>query len=560
MYRSSGVPSISPIALVLVALAASLSVAPVAVASRSEFFGIVQGQFNARGQLDGQDLNRMAAKGVGTNRFELGWKSVVKRQGSFHWAPSDRFIGALALRGIRAAPFVWGSPKWVATNPGSPPIDTAAHRHGWENFLKAAVARYGPGGDYWGTPYHRRYGARATPLPVRSWQVWNEPSLKKYFNPGGSDSQAVKKYAQLLRISHDAIKSRDRSAQIVLAGNPGYPPDGGFRAWGFLDRLYQIPGVKDDFDVAALHPYASTAWDLGQEVRLFHAAMSEHGDGDTPLWLTEFGWGSAPPDRFGINQGPAGQANRLRDSFNLILRNRAAWNVQRVFWFLWRDPAPDSSFARRCSFCGSAGLLRHDRSTKAAYAAYTRFSADKVPPRAIITSGPRQGGFTNDPTPTFRLFSSDPGSIFKCRVGQGVFRGCSSPRRLARLADGAHRFSVRAIDAAGNGSRIVTRTFTVDTKAPRAPRITDTDPDSPSNDNLPRVKGSAAVGPVVRLYTTGACTGTPVATGSAAQFASPGLRVSVADNTTTSLRADSRDAAGNISGCSPAFTYVESSP
>ncbi len=557
MNRSSGARSIPLLALA--AVAASLLVAPGADAARSEFFGIVQGQFKAEGQLDARDLKAMAAKGVGTNRFELGWKSVVKKQGTFNWAPSDRFIGALASRGIRAAPFVWGSPKWVASKPGNPPLDTPAHRHGWENFLKAAVKRYGPGGDYWGKRYHRRYGAGATPLPVRSWQVWNEPSLKKYFNPAGSDWEAVKKYAQLLRISHDAIRSRDRTAQIVLAGNPGYPPDGGFRAWGFLDRLYRVPGVKDEFDVAALHPYASTAWDLGQEVKHFHAVMSEHGDGNTPLWLTEFGWGSAPPDRFGINQGPAGQAHRLRDSFNLILRNRADWNVQRLFWFLWRDPAPDSSFAKRCSFCGSAGLLRHDRSAKGAYTAYTRFSADKVRPRAIITAGPGQGGFTNDRTPTFTLSSSDPGSTFTCRVGSGHFKRCRSPRRLASMADGSHRFSVKAIDPAGNASRIVNRIFTVDTQAPRTPRIIDTDPNSPANDNLPRIKGSAAKGPRVRLY-IGACTGTPAATGSAAQFAAPGLSVSVADNTTTSLRADSKDAAGNVSGCSPAFTYVESSP
>ena len=559
MNRSSDVRSISPILLIVTALVASLAAAP-AAGARSEFFGIVQGQFNAKGQLDGRDLKMMAAKGVGSHRFELGWKSVVREQGTFHWGPSDRFIGALASRGIRAAPFVWGSPKWVASNPGRPPIDTPGHRQGWENFLKAAVARYGPGGDYWGNPYHRRFGARAAPLPVRSWQVWNEPSLKKYFNPDGSDAQAVRKYAQLLRISHDAIRSRDRKAQIVLAGNPGYPPDGGFRAWGFLDRLYRVPGVKNNFDVAALHPYASTAWDLGQEVKLFHAVMSEHGDADTPLWLTEFGWGSAQPDRFGINQGPAGQARRLRDSFNLLLRNRASWNVQRLFWFLWRDPSPDSRFAKRGSFCGSAGLLRHDRTPKAAYAAFTRFSADKVPPRAFITSGPRKGGFTNQRSPTFTLSSSDPGSTFTCRVGRGQFKPCQSPRRLAPLADGAHRFSARAIDPAGNKSRITTRTFTVDTHAPRTPRITDTDPDSPANHNLPSVKGSAASGPVVRLYAGGACTGTPVATGSATQFASPGLSVSVADNTTTSFRADSRDAAGNVSGCSAAFTYVESSP
>ncbi len=547
------------LALVVPVLVASLFAASVADAARSEFFGVVQGQFNAKGQLDGQDLKQMAAQGVRTNRFELGWKSVAPRQGSYNWGPSDRFFGALASRGIRAAPFVWGSPRWVASNPGRPPIDTPSHQRAWENFLQAAVGRYGRGGTYWGAAYHRQYGARATPLPVHSWQVWNEPNLKKYFNPEGSDSQTVQKYAQLLRISHDAIRSRDRSAQIVLGGNPGYPPNGGLKAWVFLDRLYRTHGIKGDFDVAALHPYASTSYDFGQEVQRVHSVMKAHGDGATPLWLTEFGWGSAPPDRFGINQGAAGQGRLLRESFEAVLRNRAAWNVQRLFWFLWRDPAPDSPFAHRCSFCGSAGLLRHDRTAKPAHNAFTRFSADKVPPRAVIASGPRQGGFTNDPTPTFTLASSDLGSTFRCRLGRGRFRPCSSPRTLARLADGGHRFSLRAIDAAGNGSQIAVRNFKVDTHAPRAPQITDTDPDSPANNNLPRVKGNAISGPTVRLYTTAGCTGPPVASGSAAQFASPGLSAPVADNTTTSFRADSIDPAGNVSRCSAPFTYVESS-
>ena len=66
--------------------------------------------------------------------------------------------------------------------------------------------------------------------------------------------------------------------------------------------------------------------------------MTNHGDGPTPLWLTELAWGSAPPDQFGINKGLAGQERLLRDSFKLILKTASAWNVQRLFWFLWRDP------------------------------------------------------------------------------------------------------------------------------------------------------------------------------------------------------------------------------
>ncbi len=177
-----------------------------------------------------------------------------------------------------------------------------------------------------------------------------------------------------------------------------------------------------------------------------------------------------------------------------------------------------------------------------------------------IGSGPRQGGYTKDTTPAFSFFSNEPGSTFRCRLGQSSFAPCTSPRTLGPLGDGGHRFVVRATDAAGNGSRLVSRTFTIDTHAPPAPRITDTDPNSPANNNHPRVKGSAASGPAVRLFGTGGCTGTPMARAPAAQFASPGLLASVADDSTTTFHADSIDAAGNVSPCSAGFNYVESTP
>ncbi len=103
------------------------------------------------------------------------------------------------------------------------------------------------------------------------------------------------------------------------------------------------------------------------------------------------------------------------------------------------------------------------------------------------------------------------------------------------------------------------RSFTVDTVAPPAPTITDTDPNSPANDNAPEVKGTAAAGTTVRLYKTAGCTGTPVGVRSAANFASPGITASVPDNTTTAFRARAMDAAGNLSACSGAFSYVEDS-
>ncbi len=286
--------------------------------------------------------------------------------------------------------------------------------------------------------------------------------------------------------------------------------------------------------------------------------MANRGDGATPLWITELAWGSAPPDQFGINKGLTGQATRLQEVYQMILENRTAWNVQRLFWYLWRDPPAAGGNA--CSFCGSAGLLRRDRTKKPAYAKFRSFTAETIQPQASITGGPAQGSYTKDTTPSFTFTSNEPGSTFVCRVDGGAYKPCKSPYTTPALSNGAHVFYVKAIDAPGNESVIVWRSFTVDTIAPPAPQITDTDPNSPANDNAPEVKGSAQAGSVVRLYKTAGCTGAAAALGTAAKFASPGITASVADNTTTAFRARATDAAGNLSACSGAFNYVESTP
>jgi hypothetical protein len=199
--------------------------------------------------------------------------------------------------------------------------------------------------------------------------VWNEPSLAHYFTPEPS----VTKYAELLRVTHDAIKGADPQAQVVLAGLPGFGGKaGGLDAWQYLRKLFQRPGIDSDFDVVALHPYSRTIHQLRIEMQKVRAVMRESGDAAKPLWITEVGWGSAPPDRFGFNKGIHGQKQFLTKAFRLLLHNRAKWRLDRVYWFEWRDPPASTPLA--CSFCGSAGLLRNDREPKPAYHAFTRFT------------------------------------------------------------------------------------------------------------------------------------------------------------------------------------------
>jgi hypothetical protein len=117
--------------------------------------------------------------------------------------------------------------------------------------------------------------------------------------------------------------------------------------------------------------------------------------------------------------------------------------------------------------------------------------------------------------------------------------------------------STIAVDSAGAAYLNGYATST-DLAPPAEPTLTDTDPDSPANDIAPEVKGSAEAGTTVRLYTTPDCSDSPVATGTAAVFASPGLTAPVADNSNTIFRATATDAGGNTSACSTSsITYVE---
>jgi hypothetical protein len=111
--------------------------------------------------------------------------------------------------------------------------------------------------------------------------------------------------------------------------------------------------------------------------------------------------------------------------------------------------------------------------------------------------------------------------------------------------------------------------ITIDTPAsgPTTPCLNGTTPDSPANENQPEIFGSADAGSTVDLYTSADCTGTPVGTGTASEFAAPGIPVDpVPDNSSTTYYATATDSGSNVSACSSTLgtasgseTYVEDS-
>jgi hypothetical protein len=109
--------------------------------------------------------------------------------------------------------------------------------------------------------------------------------------------------------------------------------------------------------------------------------------------------------------------------------------------------------------------------------------------------------------------------------------------------------------------RVSTRTQLVSTAMPEpsAPQLTGTDPASPSNVNSPSLKGTAEPGSTIDVFAGPTCAGEPIASGTAAEFGSAGLAVSVADNSTSEFSAHTVNADGIAGPCSTPIEYVEDS-
>jgi hypothetical protein len=140
----------------------------------------------------------------------------------------------------------------------------------------------------------------------------------------------------------------------------------------YLADLYDVKGIGKHFDIAAFHPYAKTVERLKKQIKKIRQLMRKGGVGGKPLWITELGWGSAPPvkDR-PLIKGPEGQKTLLEQSFQLLEQNAAKWKLTGVVWYSLRDPGIEYD---NCPFCSSAGLFDVDGNPKPAWPSFVQFT------------------------------------------------------------------------------------------------------------------------------------------------------------------------------------------
>jgi hypothetical protein len=365
--------------ILLAALALTALVLPAgAQALPADFWGVVTNE--APNTKEGATLK---AGGVESFRVPINWGAVQPGRGDLpQWGSIDPYVRAGAEAGASVLPFLIGAPGWAVHSEGigggsrapvSLPVQTAAQRSAWREFLRLAVFRYGPGGSFWAEnpllPEH----------PIRTWQIWNEENFK-YFAARPSPAQ----YGKLVVNSYRDLRSADPGARIVLGGLFGRPKGGdtkaapgrikrAYFAADFLEGMYKTtPGVRGKFLAVALHPYSYNYQQLAPQIEELRAALKAVHDPGRAIWLTELGWSSGRPSAANghnkFEKGRAGQARELRGAFGLLRSRSAAWQVKRVYWFSFTD-SPGT-----CNFCDGSGLFEDGMKPKPAWSSYKSFA------------------------------------------------------------------------------------------------------------------------------------------------------------------------------------------
>jgi hypothetical protein len=236
---------------------------------------------------------------------------------------------------------------------------------------------------------------------VEAYEVWNEADGSMFWS-GGPNAAA---YVETLKKAYAAVKEADPAATVVFSPTIG-------NNFHFLQDAYN-QGAKGHFDAMAVHTdtacldrgptsfYREPDGRIGQFAflgyREVYKVMQANGDGDKPIWMTEFGW-SATTDRCAHADKPAGvseaqQAQYLLEAMNCLEEDPY---VQVAMWFNNRDLSRDGSMLN------SYGLRRANNTTRPAFDAFKTWGAGGG--RSSAPCGDFEG-------PTVRVHTPQPGFV-----------------------------------------------------------------------------------------------------------------------------------------------------
>jgi hypothetical protein len=232
----------------------------------------------------------------------------------------DEIVGLAAARRLSLLPVVLYAPGWDAAKHSSRVFPIPRRDAPYGRFMSALVERYGPDGTFWQT-HHRK-------VPIRMWQIWNEPNLKVFW-----DKQPFQRsYVSLLRAAHNAIKQADPNAKVVLAGMPNF-------SWKQLAGIYKIHGARKLFDVVGVHPYTKQPQGVITILEKVRKVMDQAGDRDKPMVADEISWpsslGKTSGNEFDFATTERGQAKNIAALLPMLGRDRKTLRLLGFDYYTW---------------------------------------------------------------------------------------------------------------------------------------------------------------------------------------------------------------------------------
>jgi hypothetical protein len=311
------------VAVVVLAVLALLPAAHSA-SSPSPAFGIQDDAWlmYGPGTLSGR-LTTLDSLGTRLVRFTLRWDQVAHSRPTaprdpsdpaYAWGQFDTVLRALHADGIQTVVTLYGAPAW--SNGGHPPNWLPSS--GFADFAYAASKRF---------PW------------VHEWTVWNEPNGRTFSVPA-SPAAYVR---QLLNPAYASLHQAS-TANVVAGGvtSPRKTPSG-------IAPLAFMLGMKAAG--ARLDAYAHNPYPVSPRETPFHslcagcavlsmaslpairADVTRAFGASTPLWLTEYGYQTNPPDRL-LGVSYAAQARYIGEA---ALRTWQQPGVTMLIQFLVRD-------------------------------------------------------------------------------------------------------------------------------------------------------------------------------------------------------------------------------
>jgi hypothetical protein len=345
-------------AFLVAVLAGGLATSPAQAAVAPDSVGVYSEELEGSNIVN--DFAVAAAQrsaGVGLVRQSFSWARIETAPGQLDFSVYDDVVASAASAGLAVLPVVMDPPSWRSTAPATgsvrgmyPPRDPADMA--W--LATALVRRYGPSGSFWAAH------PALPPVPIHSWQVWNEPNIPAFWSTGPDPAA----YVRLLEAVGSAIRGADPTAEIVAAGLPY--AESGMTIGAFIDAMY-ADGARGTFDTIAIHPYASSPAVVLGILQAVRQQLDRLGDPDRPIWATEFGWATGGPP-VTVTTSETSQAKQLRDTIALMAQARDSLHLRGFIAYRWRDVGPNDG--QNDVWALHTGLLRQDGSAKPALDAF----------------------------------------------------------------------------------------------------------------------------------------------------------------------------------------------